>query len=377
MHAEQASHTGTNQRASTTDHGNPRRDTRHGTHKARNSTGNTYQSGHQIRPTTRLSIERRHIIIRTVRTLIRNSGINRRLTSQLIISQHCMLSHKQSFQSVENPAIVKPLLELLHGHTRNRTDNTITWETVHLHQETVNELRTRITRPIRDTETMRHPLNPITARSPLLQAGDVLILHTPDLPGHDTIHRRAGNLLSTTHRQRTPRPINHKLGHRLRSRLDRHRIRRSHQTTRQTIQPIQIIWSRTLRVITIPVTNQRQITILGTQITNQLCHGQIITIGLAWVTFDADTHVIALGADTHAVTGMPSTIIRIHDASHTASLDHIMRGSATSLAAQGIDDPLERRMRIRITPPVDHNSFDPIRAAARIIRTIILRNVFI
>nr|DAI70435.1 MAG TPA: hypothetical protein [Caudoviricetes sp.] len=377
MHAEQASHAGTNQRASTTHDGNPRRDTRDSTHQTRDSTGNTHQPGHQIRHTTRLGIERRHIIVRTVRTLIRNGGIRRRLASQLIISQHCMFSHEQSFQSVENPTVVKPPLEFLHGHTRGRTDNTITRETVHFHQETVNELRAGIPRPIRDPETVRHPLHPITARSPLLQTGNILILDTPNLTGHDTIHRRAGNLLSPTHRQRTPRAIDFKLGHRPRGRLMRHRIRRSNQTTSQTIQTLQIIQARTLRVIAVTVTDQRQITILDTQITNQLRDRQIITIGLAWIAFNANTHVIALRMDAHTVTGMPCTIVRIHDASHTASLDHVMRGSTTRRTAQGIDHTLERRMSVRITPPVDDNILDPIRATTRIIRTIILGNIFI
>lgn len=377
MHAEQASHTGTNQRTSTTSHSNPRRDTRHGTHQARDSTGNTYQSRHQIRPTTSINIKRRHIIIRTVRTLIRDSSISRRLTRQHIINQHHMLSHEQSFQSVENTTIIKPLLELLDSLRRCRTDNTITRKTIHLHKEPVNELRASITRTIRDTETMRHPLNPITTRNTLLQTGDILILQATDLPGHDTINRRASNLLSTPHRQRTPRTIHFKLGHRLRSRLSNHRIRRSNQTTRQPIQPIQIIRARTLRVTTIPVTNQRQITILGTQITNQLRDSHIIPIRLARIALDTNAHIIALGTDAYTVTGMPRTIIRIHNARDTTGLDHIMRGSATSLTAQGIDHTLERRMRIRITPPVDDDSLDPIRATTRIIRTIILRNIFI
>lgn len=162
MHAKQASHTRTNQRTSTTSHGNPRRHTRHSAHKARNSTGNTNQPGHKIRPTTRLNIKRRHIIIRTIRTLIRDHGFRSRLTRQLIISQHCMLNHKQSFQSVKNTTIIKPLLKLLDSLRRSRTDNTIPRKTVHLHQESVNELRTGITRTIRDAKPVGHPLNPIT-----------------------------------------------------------------------------------------------------------------------------------------------------------------------------------------------------------------------
>lgn len=211
MHAEQASHARTNQRASTTNNSNPRRDTRHGTHQARDSTGNTHQPGHQIRPTTRLNTERRHIIIRPIRTLIRNSGISRRLTSQLIISQHHMLRHKQSFQSVENTTIIKPLLKFLHSLRRCRTNHPIPQGTIHLQQEPANEIRTRITRTIRNTKTVRHPLNPITAGSTLLQTGDILILNAFNLPGHDTIHSRAGNLLSPAHRQRPPRAVNFKL----------------------------------------------------------------------------------------------------------------------------------------------------------------------
>lgn len=377
MHAKQASHTRTNQCARTTNHGNPRRDTRHGTHQARDSTGNTNQPRHQIRPTTRLSIKRRHIIIRPIRTLIRDSGTNRRLTRQLIISQHCMLNHKQSSQSVKNTTIVKPLLELLHGHTRSRPNHTVTRKTVHLHKEPANELRTGITRPIRNTETMRHPLHPITTGGTHLQTSDILILNTPNLPGHDTIHGSTGNLLSPTHSQRPPRPIHFKLRNRLRSRLDRQRIRRSQQPTRQTIQTIQIIRTRTLRVITIPVTNQRQITILRTQITNQLRDRQIIPIRLTRITLDTNTHIITLGTDAYAIPGMPRTIIRIHDTGDTPGLNHVMRGSTTRRTTQGINHTLERRMRIRITPPVNHNILDPIRAAARIIRTIILRNIFI
>nr|DAP05106.1 MAG TPA: hypothetical protein [Caudoviricetes sp.] len=377
MHAKQASHTGTDQRTSTTNHGNPRRDTRNRTHKARDSTGNTHQSGHQIRPTTSLSIERRHVIIRPVSTLIRDSGISRRLASQPIISQHYMLSHKQSFQSVENTTIIKPLLEFYDSRRRSRTNHPITSIPVHLHKEPVNELRASITRTIGNTKTVRHPLNPITTGSTLLQTGDILILQTTNLTGHDTIHRRASNLLSTTHRQRPPRSIHFKPGHRLRSRLSRHRIRRSRQTTRQTIQTIQIIRAWTLRVIAIPVTNQRQITILDTQVTNQLSDSQIIPIRLTRITFNANTHVIALRTDTDTITGMPRTIIRIHNTGHTAGLDHVMRRSATSLTAQGIDHTLERRMSVRVTPPVDHNILDPIRATTRIIRTIIFRNIFI
>ena len=224
MHAEQASHTRPDQRASTTNNSNPRRDTRHGTHQTRDSTGNTHQPGHKIRPTTSLSIERRHIIIRTVSTLIRDSGISRRLTSQLIISQHHMLSHTQSFQSVENTTVIKTLLELHDSRRRSRADHPITSIPVHLQQEPMNETRAGVTRPIRNTETVRHPLNPITTRSTLLQTGDILILSAFNLSGHDTIHSRAGNLLSPPHRQRPPRAVNLKLRNRLRSRLNRQRV---------------------------------------------------------------------------------------------------------------------------------------------------------
>lgn len=379
MHAKQASHTGTNQRTSTTNHGNPRRNTRHSTHKTRDSTGNTNQSRHQIRPTTRLNIKRRHIIIRTIRTLIRDSGISRRLTRQLIISQHCMLNHKQSLQSVENTTIIKPLLELHNSLRRYRTNHTITRETIHLHQEPVNKLRTRITRPIRNTETVRHPLNPITTGRTLLQTGDIPILQTANLTGHDTIHGRTGNLLSPTHRQRPPRAIDLKPGNRLRSRLNRQRIhrRRRLQVTSQPVQTSQIIRSRTLRSGTIPMMNQRQITILITQITNKLGNRPIITVRLTRIALNANAHVIALGSDTDTVTGMPRTIIRIHDASHTAGLDHVMSGRATRRTTQGVNHALERRMSIRVTPPVNHNILNPIRATARIIRTIIPGNIFV
>lgn len=378
MHAKQASHTRTNKRASTTNHSNPRRNTRHRAHQTRHSTRNTNQPGHQIRPTTRHHIKRRHIIIRTISTLIHNHGLRSRLTRQHIINQHRMLTHKpQSFQSVKNTTSVKTPLKFLHSHARSRTNHPITRETIHLQQEPVNELRTSITRPIRNTKTMRHPLNPITTRSPHLQASDILILQTADLPRHDTIHSRASNFLSPTHRQRTPRTIHLKPRHRLRSRLHRHRIRRSHQTTSQTIQTLQIIRARTLRVMTITMTNQRQITILGTQITNQLRDGQIIPIRLTRITFDPNTHIIALRLAADTIARMPRTIIRIHDASHTTRFRHVMRRSTTRPATQGPDNPLERRVSIRITPPMDHDIFDPIRATTRIIRTIIPGNVFI
>ena len=377
MHAEQASHTGTNQRASAANHSNPRRHTRNRTHQARHSTGNTHQSRHQIRPTTSLSIKRRHIIIRPIRTLIRNSSISRRLTSQLVISQHHMLSHKQSFQLVKNTTIIKPLLELYDSRRRSRANHPITSIPVHLQKEPVNEPRTRITRPVGNTETMRHPLNPITTRSTFLKTSDVPILQTLDLSGHDTIHGSAGNLLGPPHRQRTPRAIHHKLRNRLRSRLNRHRIRRSDQTTSQPVQTIQIIRARTLRSRTIPMMNQRQVTILGTQITNQSGDRRIIPIRLARITLDTNTHIIAPRTDADAIPCMPRTIIRIHDTRHATSLDHVMRGSATRRTTQRLDDPFERGMRVRITPPVDHDTLDPIRASTRIIRTIILRDVFI
>lgn len=94
MHAEQASHTRTDQSASTTHDSDPRRNTRHRTRQTGHRTGNTNQAGHQIRPTTSLSIERRHIIITAIRALIRDHGLRSRLTRQHVIRQHSMLCHK-------------------------------------------------------------------------------------------------------------------------------------------------------------------------------------------------------------------------------------------------------------------------------------------
>ena len=123
--------------------------------------------------------------------------------------------------------------------------------------------------------------------------------------------------------------------------------------------------------------DKRQVSVHGAEITNQLGNRRVITIRLARVALDADTLVVALAADAHAVARMPRSIVRVNDAGHATGFSDVVCGRATFGVAQSVDNSFEHGMIARVVPPVDDDVVDAVRASASVVGTVIGGDVLI
>ena len=111
------------------------------------------------------------------------------------------------------------------------------------------------------------------------------------------------------------------------------------------------------------MTVQRQVTIDTTDISNQLTNGLIVTVTLSRVTLNANAPVIAHTVDVDTVTTSPTTIIRINQTRNPTSFGNIVSASTTTRTTQRANHTLKRRMLSRVTPPVNNDTRNAIRAS--------------
>ena len=110
------------------------------------------------------------------------------------------------------------------------------------------------------------------------------------------------------------------------------------------------------------MTVQRQVTIHATDIGNQLTNGLIVTVTLSRVTLNANAPVIAHTVDVDTVTTSPTTIIRVNQTRHTTGLGNIVSASTTTRTTQRVNHTFKRRVLGRVTPPVNNDTRNSIRA---------------
>ena len=125
------------------------------------------------------------------------------------------------------------------------------------------------------------------------------------------------------------------------------------------------------------MTDKRQVAVYGAEVTNKFGNCLVIAVRLAWVAFDADTLIVALRADVHAVASVPSSVIRVNDAGHTTGFRDVVGGRATVRVAQGVDNCLEHGVIARVIPPVDDDVVDAVGASTGVVGTVVLGNVLI